>query len=248
LVVLDRGEEFGFWDSFLGRVGDMDGAWAEEVGFAPGALEGGDVGGVSDDGGFKAFDGVEVDGGYGKDALGVDETGGELLDLALTGSAVVDEAEEDFGLGVIGDDVGGATALDSADVERAFAEDGVGFPGGLVEAVEGGEEFEDGRVAEFGIGGVGHASGGGEGVAESAFGSESDSVGGGFAVDEEAGASRGLCGGEGAGAIAFFADDEEEGEVPDALIEEGFGGLDHGGDDAFDVASAAAPDVVVIFR
>ena len=58
---------------------------------------------------------------------------------------------------------------------------------------------------------------------------------------------RGFCAGVvGAGAVALFADDEEQAEVALAGLEESFGGEDHGGDDAFGVAGAAAPDEFVI--
>ena len=50
------------------------------------------------------------------------------------------------------------------------------------------------------------------------------------------------------GAISFLANHEQQSEVSGAIGKQGFGGFDHGGDDAFDVAGTAAPDEFLIFR
>jgi hypothetical protein len=55
-------------------------------------------------------------------------------------------------------------------------------------------------------------------------------------------AARRFGGVDGAGAVALFADHEEEAEVAFAIGEQFFGGKEHGGDDAFGIARAAAPD------
>src|ERR1700739_2711915 len=70
---------------------------------------------------------------------------------------------------------------------------------------------------------------------------------GGFAVDEEARATRRGCCGDGTDAAALFADDEQKCEIASAACEKQFSGGDHGGDDAFGVAGAAAVDVRSVF-
>ena len=100
----------------------------------------------------------------------------------------------------------------------------------------------DGGVAQLGIGGVSEFAMSGELVTERAFAAQDELIFGGFAVDEEARAA-GRCGhGFGAGAVAFFADDEEQSEIARAGGEQRFGGRDHGCDDALGVARTASPD------
>ena len=76
------------------------------------------------------------------------------------------------------------------------------------EDAEGVEEFIDGGIAQFGIGGVGHFAAGYDLVTKGAFGAEGELVAGGFAVDEEAGSVRvEIVMGGGVvrtGAVAFF--------------------------------------------
>jgi hypothetical protein len=93
---------------------------------------------------------------------------------------------------------------------------------------------------------VGHLAVGAELDAEAAFGGEGEAVVGGFAVDDELRAFGGGVGEEGAGGVALFADDVEEG---DALAggDELFGGGDLGGDDSLGVAGAAAVEEVGVF-
>ncbi len=109
------------------------------------------------------------------------------------------------------------------------------------------DEFVDGGFAQFGIGGVGHFAGGDHFVAQRAFGAERQAIFGGLAVDDVARAARIPGGLVGAGAVALFADDEEQAEIPLAGIEQRLDGLDHGGDDALGIAGAAAPDGLAVF-
>ena len=112
---------------------------------------------------------------------------------------------------------------------------------------EGVEQFVDGGIAQFGIGGVGHLAGGADFVAERALAAERELVFGGLAVDDVARAAR-RCGGfVGAGAVALLADHEEQAEAAMAVFQQGFDGFDHAGDDALGVAGAASPDEVVVF-
>src|SRR5260370_16580070 len=69
---------------------------------------------------------------------------------------------------------------------------------------------------------------------------------GGFAVDEESRATRSGRGGFCSGAVAFFADDEEQAEIARACGEQSFGGRDHGRDAAFGVAGSAAPNIFAV--
>ncbi len=63
-----------------------------------------------------------------------------------------------MGLGLVGDDVGGAAALDEADVEGGGADFGLDGQGHGEDVVEGGDELVDGRLAQLWVGGVGHAA------------------------------------------------------------------------------------------
>src|SRR5580704_2419094 len=70
---------------------------------------------------------------------------------------------------------------------------------------------------------------------------------GGFAIDEETRASRMRGGGFGPGTVALFADNKEQREVAGTGSEKIFGCSNHGGDDAFGIARAATPEIILIF-
>ena len=106
--------------------------------------------------------------------------------------------------------------------------------------------FFDGGLAEFRISRVSHAAAGRDFEAERTFGAEGQTIFGRFAVDDELAAARRVGGGECTCAIAFFAHHEEQPEVSLAIGEQMFGRHDHGSDDAFGVASAAAPDLCAV--
>lgn len=83
-------------------------------------------------------------------------------------------AEVQLGTGVVGDDVGKGAAIDGAKVMGGVAEDGMG--GGFEMGFEGGEElvegvgkFEDGVVAEVGLGGMAGFTSGLQSGPEGAF-------------------------------------------------------------------------------
>ena len=84
-------------------------------------------------------------------------------------------------------------------------------------------------------------------VAQNALGRESQLIFGGLAIDQEARTARIARGCKCSGAVAFFTDDEEQAEIFCARSEQLFGGADHGGNDAFGVGGAAAPDAIVVF-
>src|SRR5271154_5870511 len=69
----------------------------------------------------------------------------------------------------------------------------------------------------------------------------------GFSIDQETRASRVGRGGSGSGALALSADDKEQGEIASARGEKIFGCCNHGSDDAFGIAGAATPEIVLIF-
>ena len=62
LVKLDCFEQLGLGNIFAVGMSDVDGAGADQEGLAPSAVEGRDVGGEGDDGGFKAVERAEFDG------------------------------------------------------------------------------------------------------------------------------------------------------------------------------------------
>src|SRR5262245_61432958 len=94
---------------------------------------------------------------------------------------------------------------------------------------------------------MGHPAGRDEFIPKYPLGAEGQTIARGFAVYDVARAARLASGMVGAGRVALFADYEEQAEVAVAGFEQRLGGLDHGGDDALGVASAAAPDVSVVF-
>ena len=69
---------------------------------------------------------------------------------------IAHQTDEDFGVGFIGNHIGGAPARDGADVERAGPEERID---GQLDVADGGERVEqlvDGGIAEFGISRVRH--------------------------------------------------------------------------------------------
>ena len=100
------------------------------------------------------------------------------------------EADVESGFGMVGDDVGAASASDGANVESGVAEDGVGVGGEsvgelAVEQVERGSELEDGVFAEMGLGSVGGFTSGFDGGPERALGGVNEVEGGWFADEGE---------------------------------------------------------------
>ena len=148
--------------------------------------------------------------------------------------------------GFVGDHVGRAAAGEGADVERAGPEQVVDGQRDAADVGERVEQFVDGGIAQFGIGGVGHLAGGADLVAQRALAAERELVFGGLAVDDVARAARRLGGFVGAGAVALLADHEEQAEAAMAIFEQRLDGLDHAGDDALGVAGAASPDELVV--
>ena len=116
---------------------DVDTAWAEQEGFAPGG-EGGDVGGELGDHGVEAGEGAHLDEGEFEREDHLAAAGDGLHDGSLGGFGGADEADEEVGLGFVGDDVGRAAAVDEADVK-----------GGIPDAFDD-REFERPDVVERG--------------------------------------------------------------------------------------------------
>ncbi len=211
-VEIDALQQLGLADVFVGGVGDEDAAGAEQEGLAP-VGERGDVGGELGDHGVEAGDRAHVHVGELEGEVDLAAAGGGCEDLLLEFFGRADEADEDVGLGFVGDDVGSDAAADDADVHGAVADAfDYGQREGL-DVVERGEELVDGGVAELGVGGVGHLAVGAELDAETAFGGEGEAVVGGLAVDDEARAVGGCVGDEGAGGVALFADDVEQSDA-----------------------------------
>ena len=104
--------------------------------------------------------------------------------------AAVHQADEKFGLRVIGNDVGRAAARDGADVERARAQDFIHGKRHAAHFLKRIQQFLDGRFAQLGISRMRHASAGHQFQPQRALGSERQLVFGGFAVDQEFRAAR----------------------------------------------------------
>lgn len=191
---------------------------------------------------------MEAQGGHFEHKLDLSPAGDGMADELAQRSGGTDQPDEEFGLGLIGDDIGCAAAVDGADVQGGGAEFGIGGPGQGAYPRQSLEELFDGGIAELGIGGVGGAAPGAEGEAEHTLAGRDHFAFGGLAVDEVTDRARGAAvGGEGAGAIALFARDEEQTEIAATAGEQGFGGKDLGGDNAFGVAGTAAMDVGIVF-
>jgi len=245
----DRIGQFPFGDTFFGRVGNVNAARTDQVWLTPSAVEGGNVRGESNDGGGEIGEGIQTHGGIEENFTGFDFVRlSRFRDGKTEFRGFGDEAEHNFGAGFIGDDVGGAASMDRADVESGLAKNGVA---GKREGTDLGESIKkrmDGGMAEFGIGRMGKLAASNKLIAQDALGTESDAIFGGFAINEKAGtAGRGSGGGR-ASTVALFANDEEKGEVARAGSEERFRRVNHGSDDAFGVATAAAMNVGVVLR
>ena len=132
--------------------------------------------------------------------------------------AGIHQAEKYFRAGMIRNDVGRATALNGADVERACAERsrslGMGMRRIVLKRIQ---QFLDGRLAQMRIGGVRHAALRDDLVTQRALRSERELVFRGLAVDQIAAAARVAGGGIGAGAIALLAHDEKQRDAADAI-------------------------------
>lgn len=227
----------------------MDAAGTDQIRLAPRSVESGNVCGESDDGGRDIGESVEMDGGIEENFAGFDFVSLRYLyDGQAQLGRIGDEAEHDFGASVVGNDVGGAATADGADVESGLAKNGVERQRQRADLGENVEKRMDGGVTEFGISRMGEFAASEDFVAENAFGAESELIFSGFAVDEKTRAARRGRGSDGAGAIAFLANDKKKSEVAGALGEQSFGGMNHGGDDAFGVATAAAVDVGVVLE
>ena len=132
-------------------------------------------------------------------------------------SRVVHQADGDFGARGVGNYVGSATAGDYADIQSAAAEEFVLRQRNFADFLEGVEKLVNRGFAEFGIRGMGEAAGGFDFIAQDTFRGENQLVFGGLAVDQETRTARIARGGVGAGAVAFFADYEEQAEISRAV-------------------------------
>ena len=177
----------------------VDAAGADQVGRAPGAGKGGDVGGEGDHRGGQAIESGETQRGGEQDFSGFGAAGGCGGNGGAEVRGIADEAEHNLRLGVVGDDVGSAAAGNGADIQGAAAEQRIFGQGNLPEVVQEIEKRVDGGMAELGIGGVRELSLRGDFVAQRALGAERQTVFGGLAVDEEARAAGMRGGGLGAG-------------------------------------------------
>src|SRR5579863_6954583 len=104
----------------------------------------------------------------------------------------------------------------------------------------------DGGVAKLGIRGVCKFSAGNQFIAQGTLGTEREMIFRGFSIDEKARASRMRGGGLGSGAVAFFADHEEQCKIADSGSKKLFGCSNHGSDNALGIAGTATPQIILI--
>src|SRR3974377_74194 len=105
----------------------MKTAGTDEVGAAPGAVEGRNIRGERDNGGGEIGKRVEMDRWIEKHFTGLDSVSFRGFgDSESKFRGIGNKAKHDFGASFVGDDVGRAAAMDRADVECGLAEDAVG--------------------------------------------------------------------------------------------------------------------------
>ncbi len=236
-----------FGNALLRCVCHVDGAWTEQKRLAPGGAEGWDICGVRHNRSGKTGERAEMNGWNKENFVGFRVGRGGGFDLLAQFGDIADNTNENLGNGFVGNHVRGAATTDDTDIESAGAESGIDGQRHFANAFQRVEQFLNGGFAEFGISGVGHAAVGDDLKAERAFGAESELIFGGLAINEVLAAARSVGGMNSAGAVAFFADDEEETEIAFAGGEEFLRGEQHGGDDAFSVTCTTTPDLSSVF-
>src|SRR5262249_46049345 len=137
---------------FLVRVRVVDAAGTKKKRLAPGAGKSGNVGSVGDDARLKSWKGAEVNGWDREHFVGFGDSRNSLLNRGPSRIAGIDQADENFGYGVVGDDVGGSAAFYCSDVESTLAENRVEGQGYAPHAFHGVEKLFDGGFAEVRIG------------------------------------------------------------------------------------------------
>ena len=133
---------------------------------------------------------------------------------------IAHNADEDFGACFVGNDIGRAAPGDGADVQSAGAEDGSSGKRDVADALKRIQKLFDSGFAKFGIGRVGHAAAWRRFHDAKRPWSREQVCFRGLAVDDELAAAGVLGGGEGAGAVAFFADNKQQTEIARAFRKE----------------------------
>src|SRR5260370_747829 len=155
------------------------------------------------------------------------------------------ETYEDVCLGLVGDDVGGATTFDETDVQGGGADLRLDRQRQRHDIVQGGDEFVDGGLTQLGVGRVSHAALCSKFDAECTLGGERETVVRWLAVDEELRSFGKLIRNLGSGGVAFFAYDEEQSDLNSGFTEL-IGCRYLSGDDSLCVAGAAAVKELVV--
>src|SRR5229473_3586253 len=135
-----------------------------------------------------------------------------------------------------------AAAAERAYIERTAAEQRVLRKRNVANVLEHIEERFDGGMAELRISGMREAAARYELITQRAFRTERQQIFRRLAVNQVARAARRFGGGDRAGTVAFFTDDEEQGKIFHAVFEKSLCSNGHGHDDAFGIAGAASPD------
>ncbi len=159
-----------------------------------------------------------------------------------------DGADRHLGPRLVRHDVGSPAAGEGADVERGLAEHGVGRERQVPQARQDVDQLVDRRVPQLRVGGVGRPPLGREGEIEIPLRAQGEPVLGGLAVDQVAGPPGVAVGHLGADAVRLLADDEQQAEPADPLVQQLPGGLEHGGDPPLGVARPPAVEEFAVFR
>src|SRR5579864_1414943 len=184
-VDFDRFQKLLLGNALFGSVCDVNAAWADEERFAPSFTEGGNVSGERHNCRWNAVVRREANRRYVQDFEIFDAASGSSGYSLACARWIADRAKHDFGLGEVRDDVGRATAVDCADVQRAAAEQFVLREFDFANVLKDIEQRVNGGVAEFGIRGVRKFPFGGQLETQSAFGTEREKIFCGFAIDEK---------------------------------------------------------------
>ena len=241
-VNLDGFEKLFLRNVLPGSVRDVDASWADEKRPAPSSSKTRDVRRKRNDRRAEAIERLETQGGSVHDFVSFGAAGNRGRNGFTNRGGIADETEHQVGLSVIGNDVGSSAAAERTDIESAASEQRVFRQRNAANVLEHIEERLDGGMAEFRISGMREAAARDELITQRAFRTERQQIFRGLAVNQVARASRRFGGGDRAGTVAFFSDDEEQGKIFHPVFEKSLCSNNHGRDDPFGIAGAASPD------
>src|SRR5579872_2561673 len=174
--------ELPLFDVLALSVRDVNRSWTDQQRFAPvGELR--NVGGECGDHGVESVDGLQAQEGKLEGKCDLDLISGGRKNLPAQIVRWTDEAVEQVGMGVVGNDVGRAATLNQPNVQRAWPNLRIGRQWHGPQSRERRNQLVDRGLAQFRIRRMRHASLGGDLNPKSSFGSERNVIFRGLAVD-----------------------------------------------------------------